>query len=182
MQHPFATLITGEEISHVPLLLEKRNEEWNLIGHLARANPHWKALESRESVAIFHGPNSYITPTWYDSSDVPTWNYVVVHFRGAARLLDDEGETLRALKALTAKMEPADGWKFEIPEDLAGQGALMRAIIGFELRVHTRVGKFKLSQSRSSTDFSGVMRGLATRKDEGSHGIRYWMGRCFEKE
>lgn len=179
---PFATLLTagtgGEmHISHVPLVLEKREGEWALIGHLARANPHWKALTQGPSTAIFHGPHAYITPLWYEQCDVPTWNYVTAHLSGPVKLLDTEEGTVQALKKLSAKTEGKDGWKFEIPEDLAAPGVLLKSIIGFELLASRREAKLKLSQNKSSTDFDGVLQGLATRKDEQSQAVAAWMQR-----
>ena len=179
---PFATLITsgaGSElhISHVPLVLEKREGEWKLIGHLARANPHWKVLSQGQSTAIFHGPHAYITPLWYEQCDVPTWNYVTAHLSGPVKLLDTEEGTVQALKKLSAKTEGKGGWKFEIPEDLAAPGVLLKSIIGFELLASRREAKLKLSQNKSSTDFDGVLQGLATRKDEQSQAVAAWMQR-----
>lgn len=178
---PFATLLTphagGFEVSHVPLVLEKRGGDWFLLGHLARANPHWKAFGQGTSTAIFHGPQAYITPLWYERCDVPTWNYVTAHLSGPVRLLESEEGTLQTLKSLSGKTEGADGWKFEIPEDLAAPGVLLKSIIGFEMRVERREAKLKLSQNKSSRDFDGVLQGLGTRKDEQSHLVRDWMKR-----
>jgi transcriptional regulator len=184
-EHPFATLITpleGEiKVSHVPLLLEERGGAWVLIGHLARANDHWKALEKGITTAIFHGPHAYITPTWYEHCDVPTWNYVVAHLSGPVRLLELEKDSVVALELLSTRMEGQTGWKFEIPEDLAKPGVLMKSIIGFEVEVQARVGKFKLSQNKSSTDFDRVIAGLGTRADPQSRGVLAWMQRFAEK-
>jgi transcriptional regulator len=180
---PFATLLTagaggGLKISHVPLVLEKRTaEQWVLIGHLARANDHWKTLEGHESTAIFHGPHAYITPLWYEQCDVPTWNYVTAHLSGSVALLESEEATLGALRKLSAKTEGQDGWKFEVPHDLAAPGVLMKSIVGFELAVSRREAKLKLSQNKGSTDFQGVLRGLSARSDEQSLGVLAWMQR-----
>lgn len=178
---PFATLLThtpdGIEISQVPLVLEKREGEWLLLGHLARANPHWKSLESGTATAIFHGPHAYITPLWYEHCDVPTWNYVTAHLSGPVKLLESEEGTLQTLKALSSKTEGPDGWKFEIPEDLAAPGVLLKSIVGFELKVERREAKLKLSQNKSARDFDGVLQGLATRKDEQSQAVASWMKR-----
>jgi transcriptional regulator len=183
--HPFATLITpvdGEmKISHVPLLLEERSGAWVLIGHLARANDHWKALGQGITTAIFHGPHAYITPTWYERCDVPTWNYVVAHLSGPVRLLEQERDSVAALELLSARMEGKAGWQFEIPADLSKPGVLMKSIIGFEVEVQARVGKFKLSQNKSSTDFDRVMAGLDGRADPQSRGVLAWMQRFAAK-
>ena len=183
--HPFATLITpasdGPKISHVPLLLEQRGESWVLIGHLARANDHWKALGEGTTTAIFHGPQAYITPTWYEQCDVPTWNYVVAHLSGPVRLLEAEKDSVAALELLSTRMEGETGWKFGIPADLAASGVLMKSIIGFEVLVEARVGKFKLSQNKSSTDYGRVMKGLAERDCQQSRGVLAWMQRFAGK-
>lgn len=171
--YPFATLITGKHISHVPLILEPRNNHWHLIGHLARANEHWKHLESESSTAIFHGPHAYVTPNWYSEHDVPTWNYVVAHLEGRGRLLEN---AVPALKTLSHRTDP--DWEFAIPDDLQGE-ALNKAIVAFEIEVTARHGKIKLSQNRRPQDIDGVLRGLATRRDEGSQGVLAWMRRVI---
>lgn len=180
-EHPFATLITpaesGLKISHVPLLVEERGGEWMLVGHLARANDHWRSLEAADSLAVFHGPQAYVTPLWYERCDVPTWNYVVAHLSGRARLLSGREPTEGALRALSARMEGESGWEFSVPEDLAPPGVLEKAIVAFEISVRSRVAKLKLSQNKSSTDFRGVMAGLATREDAQSRGVLAWMQR-----
>lgn len=183
---PLATMITvvsGEpHVSHVPLILEKRGEKRVLVGHLARANPHWKALSGNETLAIFHGPQAYITPLWYEQCDVPTWNYVVAHLSGVPQLLDSEEGTVQALRKLTDRTEGKGGWEFEIPADLAAPGVLMKSIIGFEIPVSTMSAKLKLSQNKSSTDFHGVLRGLETqRTDEQSKRVLEWMSRFVKQ-
>ncbi|HZP91613.1 MAG TPA: FMN-binding negative transcriptional regulator [Burkholderiales bacterium] len=85
---PFATLIssTGEVpwVSHLPLIADENRRV--LRGHMAKANPHWRVLDAGQSLAIFHGPHHYVSPSWYASQpSVPTWNYAVVHAQGKAR-------------------------------------------------------------------------------------------------
>ncbi len=168
-------------MSHVPLVLEKRESGFVLTGHLARANPHWKVLEGREALAIFHGPQAYITPLWYERCDVPTWNYVVAHLSGKPILLESEKGTVDALRVLTKQTEGEEGWAFEIPPDLASPGMLMKSIVGFEISVSTMSAKLKLSQNRSAADFEGVMQGLSARKDEQSRLVFHWMRRLAKR-
>lgn len=173
---PFATVITASpelRISQLPLVTELRGDQFVLVGHLARANPHWKVLSGGEVTILFHGPNAYITPTWYAEHDVPTWNYLTVQASGAARLIEDEAGITAALKKLTEAMEPADGWQFGIPDDLSG--ALNKAIVAFEIPVTSWNLKAKLGQNRSRADLAGVIDGLAGRSDDGSRQIRDWM-------
>lgn len=84
-EYPLATVISVQDnqpfISHVPLVVEKRGDRYVLVGHFAKANPHWKLIEG-PTTAIFHGPNAYITPQWYPQNDVPTLSYLMIK-RGA---------------------------------------------------------------------------------------------------
>src|SRR5215831_13625971 len=98
-EHPFATLVTlGEaepQVSHLPLQFDPASgQHGTLLGHMARANPHWQHFSSGPSLAIFHGPHAYVSPSWYaePATAVPTWNYCVVHVHGAAEIMDDERE------------------------------------------------------------------------------------------
>ena len=158
--YPLASLITiaGQTpyISHVPLLLERPTGlpaaaiEGKLIGHLARANPHAEALaDNPDCLAIFRGPDAYISPTLYDSPGVPTWNYTAVHIRGRARIISELGALESLLRRATNHFEArnAGAWTF----DLQGtrRDRLLSAIIGFEITIETAEAKFKLSQNRS---------------------------------
>lgn len=91
-RNPFATVITVSDgkplASHLSLTPKKVGNQIELIGHLARANPHWKTFEDSRATVIFHGPHTYITPTWYAENDVPTWNYSIVHIAGKIELVE----------------------------------------------------------------------------------------------
>ena len=104
-------------ISHVPLLLVPGCEpHGTLLGHVARANPHWEALRGVESIAVFHGPHAYVSPSWYTepAAAVPTWNYAAIHAHGVAELIEDEAETRAVLDALVHRFEGsrAQPWTF----------------------------------------------------------------------
>ena len=180
--HPLATVISVDSVdgdgtpfvSHLPLIVEREGDGLVCIGHLARANPHWKLLGGRRATAIFHGPNAYITPSWYAQNAVPTWNYAVVHARGVVTLIEDRAGIVRCLEALTATVEQGPGaWQFWIPENL--RDTLESAIVGFRLTVDSLQSKFKLSQNRSAADRDAVLRGLAGRTDAASHAVRALM-------
>jgi transcriptional regulator len=166
--YPLATLVSGAQISHLPLFLE---EEDRLLGHLAYANPHRKNMEG-ECIAVFQGPQGYVSPLWYEECDVPTWNYVVAHAYGKARLLP-ESRTIEVVEKLSKKMEGKGGWEFRIPDDL--KDSLHRAIRAFEIRVERIELKGKLSQNRSAADRAGVIRGLRGREDTASAELARWM-------
>jgi len=155
-RNAFATLVsTGEaglHVSHIPLLPEREGGKVRLLGHVARGNAQWQALESaRDVLAIFHGPHAYVSPGWYQGHPaVPTWNYAVVHAHGRARLMDEaELHDLVVRLSNTYEARRAKPWKAtELPADFVGN--LLKAIVGFEIEVERLEGKFKLSQNRAA--------------------------------
>lgn len=195
--HPFATVISTQDgqpvISHLPLTPRRVGDGIELIGHMARANPHWKLfagsrassqVDSQASgqkgyqtspqpnvkvTAVFHGPHTYITPTWYTENDVPTWNYSVVHASGVVELIESHDGIVECLQELTTHVERhwPSGWELFIPEDL-NSDVLPKAIVGFRIKVDEIQFKMKLSQNRSPADRAGVLNGLKTRTDENS--------------
>jgi transcriptional regulator len=179
-QYPFATVITpgADElwVSHVPLLVRRRGGALVLAGHLARANAHWEAMERGDggpTTAIFHGPHAYVSPTWYASSPaVPTWNYVVVHATGKARVDHDGHDLAEVLRELTAQYEgrQAGAWSPDrLPDDFAQP--MRGAIVGFEIAVDRLEGKVKLSQNRSAEDRRGVVAALEAQLSEDSRAV-----------
>jgi transcriptional regulator len=177
--HPFAILTTcgpdGPEATHVPVVLHSDvGEKGVLRCHLARANQHWKMLVSSEPIlAIFTGPQHYVTPKWYPSTAehgkvVPTWNYVTVHARGTGRMMSDD-ELIIHLKSLTDRNEEP----FEEPWTVEGAPAefiagLRRAIVGVEVQLTNLQGKWKASQNRPEPDRLGVIEGLKALKSPAS--------------
>ncbi len=169
--YPLATIISqtqsGPYISHLPLVVEQKGDELYLLGHLARANSHWKVMNGQSPLVIFHGPNAYITPQWYEQNDAPTWNYVVVHVTGNCTLIENSSDLQMCLEKLTDHVEVGSNpWKFWIPEDLSGEGKLEKAIVGFSIKIESIQSKFKLSQNRSQQDRQRVIQGLIERGDE----------------
>jgi transcriptional regulator len=153
-KHAFATLASagpaGLHVSHIPFVAERDDRGVRLLGHVARGNPHWEALESAQHlVAIFEGPHAYISPSWYaNHPSVPTWNYAVVHAHGKASLMD-EAALHDLLMRLSSIYEAGNAkpWKMsELPADYVA--TMLKAIVGFEIEVERLEGKFKLSQNR----------------------------------
>ena len=166
-RYGFATLITSSSVgliaSHIPITLRKRGDGNSLIGHVARANNQWRAFDGKaESLAIFHGPHAYVSPTWYATSPaVPTWNYAAVHVYGKPAASDEREFARAALVDLVAKYEStrSNPWR---AEDLAPDlfDKLASAIVAFEMPVERIEGKFKLGQNRSREDRVGMLAGL----------------------
>ena len=162
----FATLVTtGLEANHLPMLLQ----DGVLRGHVARANPVWKAGDGL-GLAIFLGPHAYVSPSWYPSKAVtgkavPTWNYITVHARGALRWVQDADWLRGHVTALSDAHEAPRPEPWNVSDAPASYvDSLLRAIVGFELTIETLEGKYKLSQNRDVADRDGVRVALA---DEG---------------
>ena len=156
----FAILITpdadgGLYVSHLPLSYDPDKGDFGLVrGHLARANPHTDLLAARPSLVIFSGPHLYVSPRDYASNiNVPTWNYVAVHGRGQAILLEDPADTRLVLDELTAENEKdrENPWSLE-GFDEKRAGAMMKAIVAFEIPLTSLEAKVKLGQNKKPED------------------------------
>ncbi len=165
--YPFGMLVTVHEglpfVSHIPFLYERRDNSVSLlVGHVAKANPQWQDLaQNQTALVVFQGPHAYVSPSWYGSPGVPTWNYAVVHVYGKARLVEDEEAIERLVERLTAvyESEQSNPWK----PDLSGarRTKLLEMIVGFEIEVQEIQGKYKLSQNRPSEDQRSVINQLS---------------------
>jgi len=170
-RHPLGALVVptaqGLEVNHVPFLVE----EGVLHAHVARANPLWQAPLGGPGVAIFQGPDRYVTPSWYASKAetgkvVPTWNYVVVHAHGPVRFVEDQAWLRAHVERLVATHEagrPAPWQVSDAPADYIDK--LLGAIVGVELMVERLEGKWKLGQNRNAADREGMVAGLRAEGD-----------------
>ena len=167
-QHSFATLITHDGAapfaSHLPMLFRPDvGPHGTLTAHMARANPQWQHFANgREALAIFHGPHSYISPSWYEATPaVPTWNYAVVHAYGIPTIFDDHERIVSLLREIVFLYESAfeQPWRGELPDEYREK--MIRGIVAFNIPLTRIDGKFKLGQNRSAADIQGVFRALS---------------------
>jgi transcriptional regulator len=163
--HSFGTLVSstpeGPFASHLPFLLDAGRNV--LVGHMARANPHWQSLEAHVALAIFQGPHGYISPRWYKTPiAVPTWNYAVVHVRGPVTLIQDGERLLEILAETVQRYDPS--WPMPEGEYVP---KLAKGVVGFELAIERIEGKMKLSQNRSTDDRLGAIAGLRADGQDG---------------
>jgi len=186
---PLGTWVTpgdGELLAnHIPFLLDPtRGERGTLVGHVARANPAWQRFSrSVNSVVVFQGPQTYITPSWYPSKHahgkaVPTWNYAVVHAHGMPRAIEERDWLLQHLNQLTDTHEADQAlpWKVsDAPQEYIDK--LVRAIVGIEIPIDKIDGKWKVSQNRPEPDKLGVVAGLLGREDAQSKEMASLVGR-----
>jgi transcriptional regulator len=180
-EYPLATLVSvaaGEAgFTHLPLEVEQRGDAVRLFGHVARANPHWQQWSEGSTVtAIFHGPDGYVSPSWYDAREaVPTWNYAVVHARGRIAVTHDSEAKERILKALIDRHDPA--YRRQWDELGVGYRERMKgAIVGLSIEVERLEGKFKLGQNRPAADRARV-RSRMSAGDPRARALAGWMAR-----
>jgi len=179
----FATLVSnapqGPVVTHMPLIFDRQaGPMGTLIGHLARANPHWTVADlDTPSIVLVHGPDAYVSPSWYPSKRetgkvVPTWNYSVLHVTGRLSIHTDPEWLLAAVSRLTDHHERdfAEPWAVmdAPPAFLAAQ---LKGIVGISLTITGIEGKSKLSQNRPEADQAGVVAGLAEEADPGSAAV-----------
>lgn len=180
-EYGFAVLVNQTEgnlwATHLPLELD-HNEQGQevLLGHMSRANPQWREMENNAAVmAIFQGPHAYISSSWYNHENVPTWNYIAVHVYGTMRLL--EGEALLAsLKKLVNRYEAGS----EKPVTVEGfsekfLSSHLKGLVGFEITVTDIQAAYKLSQNRDETNHGFIVEALEKGGGEQEKGVAEYM-------
>lgn len=180
-RHGFASLVSTDDggfpyVTHLPLHLDERQGRFVLLGHCAKANPHWHHLQARpQALAIFLGPHAYQSPRIYpDRQRVPSWNYLAVHCKVQARLLEDADAKDALLKKLIGDHESAYAaqWKSLEPE---WAGKMLAGIVGFELDVREWACKLKLNQHRPESH--ARLRELYAAGNEDERELAGWMQR-----
>lgn len=152
-------------------------EHGALIGHMARANPQWRRTVVGEAMAIVHGPDAYISPSWYATKAehhrvVPTWNYMVAHVYGELVVHDDPRWTRQQIRRLTDRHEAdrTDPWSTDhAPSEFIE--SQLRAVVGVELIISRIEAKLKLSQNQPAENVETVITGLQTRARPGDHAV-----------
>ena len=160
--------LDGLMASLLPMMLDpSEGEHGVLYGHLARANPQWKAAPTADAFAIFMGPDAYVTPSWYATKRdtgkvVPTWNYVTVHASGPVEFFEDTGLLLDVVTRLTLLHERSRAQPWAVGDAPAPYiQSQLRGIVGVRMVIRRLEGKAKMSQNRSAEDRAGVAAGLA---------------------
>jgi transcriptional regulator len=184
--HGWALLVTADEAgaplcTHLALVWQDDGTpHGRLIGHVARANPHWKLFgRDVQSLALFWGPHAYVSPTWYTPGPkVPTWNYVTVHAYGRPQIVEDTKEVLDILTTLALVYEGKDGWSLEaLPPGNAEMQT--RGIVAFRIPLARVETKLKLSQNRDLEDRHRVIAKLEGSDSQDSQATAKWMKRVL---
>ena len=174
-KNDFATLVLydGQKpvASHLLFEILEDGEALFVNGHMSRANPMWRLFETNnEALVIFQGPHAYISPTWYNHINVPTWNYQSVHVYGKPRLITNREESYGVLKRLVDRYETSGPYKMEtLPQDFVEKE--MRGVAPFQLEVTEIEASYKLSQNRDEESYRSIVAHLEERPDDMSHEI-----------
>ncbi len=177
--YPFASLISNDDegflsVTHLPLHLEVRGEQMVLLGHVAKPNPHWKYLVTRpEALVTFMGPYGYLSPQIYpDLARVPSWNYLTVHARVTATLIEDTLAKDRLLKKLIGDHEPAYAKQW-MGLGTEYQHKMLAGIVGFELAIHQLECKLKINQHRPESHVK--LHAMYVAGNESERALASWM-------
>ena len=168
----FATIINVDSnglaiATHLPFVVEQRENDLILKAHFARANEQWQLLNGQTSLVIFSEPHAYVSPAHYDKEqNVPTWNYQAVHAYGQAKIIDDESAARIIIEDLIQQSEPAymEQWKRLSP---AYQEAMFKGIVAFEMLVADVQAKSKLSQNKQTGEQMRIAESLLHSSDPG---------------
>lgn len=163
--NPFAFL-TGSDSSgnqvatQIPILLEERNGELFLQGHIMRNTDHHKAFkENPNALVVFTGPSSYVSATWYSDSNIgSTWNYMSVHINGHVNFMSND-ELIEFMRRFTLKFEKGNTNSQTIYDNLPDSylNKMMLAIVGFEIKINKINNVFKLSQNRDEKSYLNII-------------------------
>ncbi|MGO9340134.1 MAG: FMN-binding negative transcriptional regulator [Terracidiphilus sp.] len=164
--------------THLPLVVKDEGEHGLIEGHFARANRHWQALAGRETLVVFPGPHSYVSPTFYtDPLSVPTWNYIAVHAYGTLSMVEEDAGKDALLAGLIQQNEPAfaEQWR-AMPEGF--RCTMLAGIVGFRIPISRIEGKFKISQNRDPKERINVQAAHAAGTTD-QQALAAWMQRLI---
>lgn len=164
--------------THLPLVVKDEGPHGLLEGHFAKANSHWQSLANHETLVVFPGPHSYVSPSLYaEELSVPTWNYIAIHAYGTLSLIETDAEKEALLAGLIQANDPAyaDQWR-TLPDGF--RRTMLAGIVGFRIPISSIEGKFKLSQNRPEVDRLAVRAAHAAGTPD-QQALAVWMKRLM---
>jgi transcriptional regulator len=164
--------------THLPLVVKDEGEHGLLEGHFAKANRHWQALAGHETLVVFPGPHSYVSPTFYvEQLSVPTWNYIAIHSYGTLELVEDAPGKEALLAGLIEANDPAYAERWHAMPD-GFRRTMLAGIVGFRIPISRIEGKFKISQNRAPQERINVQAAQAAGTPD-QQGLAVWMSRLI---
>lgn len=180
--YPLGLFMTHSKINfwegnYFPFYIKEEAGELILVSHMAKSNPQWKTIANETVMVCFQGPNRYISPTMYISSEfnVPTWSYAVVQVRGSVEFFTESVAINQILNEATHFFESSNGtdWIYDLPSSL--QKNLETAIVGIKIKVGSLESKFKLNQNRNKDDYNSVIQFLKNSPNAKDQELLAWM-------
>ncbi len=158
--------------THIPMLLDKNEQGKDiLIGHLSRANPQWKHFKKNDDVmVIFMGPHCYISSSWYQKENVPTWNYIAVHIYGKIKIVEGE-ELIDDMRKLVDKYEKNSKDPVIVDRLTPKTMTMVKGVVGFKIEITEIQAAFKLSQNRDKTDHKNIIKEMENMDDYQSKAV-----------
>lgn len=165
--------------THIPLELEQTTDGKSILfGHISKENPQWESFESDANVlAIFSGPHSYVSSSWYEKENVPTWNYIAVHVYGKIKIIEGDAVII-SLKKLTDKYEKNSKNPVRIEELSEKTMRQASGIVAFEIEIDTIEAVKKMSQNRNEKDYNNVISELEKTEKANSKEVAAIMKKC----
>lgn len=165
--------------THIPLELDTNEKgEKVLFGHIAKENPQWKSFaDDHKVLAVFSGPHAYISSSWYDHENVPTWNYIAVHVYGTIKIIEGEA-MLASLKKLVDKYESASENPIRIEELSKRTMMQTRGIVAFEILIEDIQAVKKMSQNRNEKDYANIISELEKTAKPDTIAVAEIMSKC----
>lgn len=174
--HPFVFL-TGSDAANkpvatqIPVFIDEKDGKYFLTGHIMRNTDHHKAFEQNKNVlAVFTGPHTYVSATWYTKPVGSTWNYMSVHAHGTIRFGDTD-ELRSILQRLTLHYENGNAASTTVFDNLPTEYTerMMKAIVPFEIEVNDLQHVFKLSQDRDKKSYENIIMQLEKQDAAGKY-------------
>lgn len=165
--------------THIPLELDSNKDGKQILhGHLSKENPQWKGFaENDQILAVFSGPHSYISSSWYDHENVPTWNYIAVHVYGKIKILEGEA-VIESLKKLTDKYEAQSENPVRV-ENLSKKTMMQtRGIVAFEIEITEIQATKKMSQNRDDKNYKNIITQLEKTENTQAVAVAKEMAKC----
>jgi transcriptional regulator len=165
--------------THIPLELEENESEKKLLyGHISKDNPQWKGFQSNADIlAIFSGPHSYISSSWYEKENVPTWNYIAVHVYGKIKIIEGD-DVIASLKRLTDKYEQNSKNPVRLQDLSEKTMRQVAGIVAFEIEIDRIEAVKKMSQNRKERDYSNIISELEKTDNTASNEVAAIMKKC----
>lgn len=177
----FGTIVTSKDdtptATHLPFIVESRNNKIVLTSHFAKANDQWKDIEENKVLVIFSEPHAYISPSHYEKElNVPTWNYISVHAYGKGSLITDSNEVIELLEKTIDNYEDSYRQQWNtLPDDY--KISMSKGIVAFEIEVDDLQGKKKLSQNKTATEQRNIIHTLSKSANSNEKLIADYMAR-----